>query len=159
MYLQQGRYTWRHDCIPLFIAKTFQSLRLANIFADLPGFISSSVVAGDDLRPDLLLSISDEWLSIIELTVGFESNLKTNAERKVQKYRDLVQQQSNKYKNVKLINLSMSNLGILDKCASDFLDMLTALQFDNTTKNYTIRKMTTIAIRKSYYIFCRVVKS
>ena len=45
------------------------------------------------LRPDLLISVSDEWLYILELTVGFESNLRTNAERKAQKYRDLVLQQ------------------------------------------------------------------
>ena len=79
--------------------------------------------------------------------MGSESNPRTNAERKAQKYRDLIQQQPNKYKNVKLIHLSMSALGIFDKRTSDFLDMLTALQFDKTTKNYIIRKMTTIVIR------------
>ena len=35
----------------------------------------------------------------------------------------------------------MSPLGIFNKCTSDYLDMLTALQFDNTTKNYIIRKL------------------
>ena len=49
----------------------------------------------------------------------------------------------------------MSGLGIFDKCTPDFHDMLTALQFDNTTKNYIIRKMITITIRTSYYNFCR----
>ena len=65
------------------------------------------------MRPDLLISISDKWLYILELTVRFESNIRTNAERKAQKYRDLVQQQSNKYANIKVINLSMCELGIL----------------------------------------------
>ena len=87
--------------------------------------------------------------------MGFESNLRTNAERKAQKYRDLVLQQSNKYANVKFINLSMNVLGIFDKGTSDFLDMLTDLQFDAATKSYILRKLTTIAIRTSYYIFCR----
>ena len=49
----------------------------------------------------------------------------------------------------------MSALGIFDKGTSDFLDMLTDLQFDAVTKNYILRKLTTIAIRTSYYIFCR----
>ena len=155
VYLQQGRYTWRHDSILLFIAKSFQCLQQAKIFADIPGYISPSVLTGDDLRPDLLISILEEWLYILELTVGFESNLSTNAERKAQKYRDLVLQQSNKYANVKFINLSMSALGIFDKSTSDFLDMLTDLHFDTATKNYIARKLTTIAIRTSYYIFCR----
>ena len=41
----------------------------------------------------------------------------------------------------------MSALGIFDKGTSDFLDMLTDLQFDAATKNYILRKLTTIAIR------------
>ena len=49
----------------------------------------------------------------------------------------------------------MSALGIFDKGTSHFLDMLTDLQFDTATKNYIVRKLTTIAIRISYYIFCR----
>ena len=155
VYLQQGRYTWRHDSILLFIAKSFQSLQHAKSFADIPGYITRSVVTGEDLRPDLLISISDEWLYILELTVGFQYNLRTNAERKAQRYRNLLLQQSNKYGNVKFINLLMSALGIFDKGASDFLDMLTDLQFDASTKNFILRKLTTIAIRTSYYIFCR----
>ena len=51
--------------------------------------------------------------------------------------------------------LSMSALGIFDKGTSDFLDMLTDLQFDAATKNYILRKLINIAIRTSYYIFCR----
>ena len=47
--LQQGCYTWRYDPILLFIATTFQSLQQANIFVEIPGFISSSVVTGDNL--------------------------------------------------------------------------------------------------------------
>ena len=31
-----------------------------------------------------------------------------------------------------------------DKCTSDFLDMLTDLQFDTATKNYILRKIITI---------------
>ena len=136
VYLQQGRYTWPHKSIHLFIAKTFQSLQHAKIFADVPGYISTSVVTGDDLRPDLLKSISGNWLYILELTVGFESNIRTNAERKAQKYRDLIQQQSNKYANIKFVDLLMSALGIFDSCASDFVDMLTDLDYDTATKHY-----------------------
>ena len=144
--------------LPLIYCLSISIFTSSNILADLPGFISCSAVTGDDLWPGLLLSISDEWLYILELTVGFESKLRTNDERKAEKCKGLAQQQSNKYKNVKLITLSMSALGIFDKCTSDSLDMLTALQFGNTTKNYILRKMTTIAIRTSYYIFCRCNK-
>ena len=68
----------------MLIATTFQSLQLAKIFADIPGFLSTSVITGDDLRPDLLLSLSNKSPYIIELTVEYESNLGSNAERKKQ---------------------------------------------------------------------------
>ena len=63
------------------LPELFRSLQHEKIFADIPRFISSSVITGDYLRRDLLLSISNELLYILELTVGFESNLKSNAER------------------------------------------------------------------------------
>ena len=97
--------------------------------------IGSPVVTGNKLRPDFLISISDEWLYILEVTVGF-LNLTTNVERKADKHRNLVLQQSNKYTIVKFINLSMSVLGIFDKCTSESLDMLTDLRFDTATKNH-----------------------
>ena len=49
-------------------------------------FISPSVITGDQLRPDLLLAIENKVLYILELTVGFETNLKTNSVRKHEKY-------------------------------------------------------------------------
>ena len=68
----------------MFIAITLRSLQHAKIFADIPGYLSTSVITGYDLRPDLLLSLSNKSLYILELTVGYESNLRSNAERKKQ---------------------------------------------------------------------------
>ena len=79
----------------------------------------------------------------------------TNAERKAQEYRDLAQQQSNKCANVKLINLSSSAIGIFDNCRSNLLDILSDVKYDTATKRYVIGKITAIAIRASYFIFCR----
>ena len=50
------RFTWRHDSILLFLAKTFQTLHRCKLFVDLPGFISPSVKTGDEYRPDLLVT-------------------------------------------------------------------------------------------------------
>ena len=144
--------------LSFFIAKTFQSLRYSKIFADILGYISPSVDTGDDLRPDLPIAISDKWLQILELTSGFKSNIRSNADRKAQKCRDLVQQQSNKYANIKFISMSMSALGIFDNCTYDFLDLLTDLEYDAATKYYITIKITTIAIRTSYFIFYRLNK-
>ena len=102
-----------------------------------------------------LIIIIIKSLYILELTVGYESNLRTNAERKKQKYRELVQQLTNDYEKVNFVNLSISALGIYDKSTTEFIDMMKMLKFDKRTTNYTIKKITNIAIRTSYYIFCR----
>ena len=48
VYLQQGRYTWRHDSILLFIATTFRSLQHEKIFAEIPGVLNTFVITGDN---------------------------------------------------------------------------------------------------------------
>ena len=90
VYLQQGRYTWHHDSILMLNATIFRSLQHAKIFADIPGFPSTSVITGNDLRPDLLLSLFNKSLYTSELTVEYESNLENNAKRKEQKHKELV---------------------------------------------------------------------
>ena len=119
----------------MFIATTLRSLQHAKIFADIPGFLSTSIITGHDLRPGLLLSLSNKSLYILELTVGYESNLRSNAERKKQKYRELVQQLKNDYEKVNFVNLSISALGIYDKSTTEFIDMMKMLKFDKRTTN------------------------
>ena len=87
-YLQ--RFTWRHDSILNFIAETLQTTYAAQIYADLPAFRTPSIITGDTYRPDLLLLTPDDKLYIVELTVGFKTNLHNNVERKKAKYEDLI---------------------------------------------------------------------
>ena len=109
------RFTWRHDSVLNFIAQTLQPVSNSDLFVDLPGFKSPSVISSDTFRPDLLLSISNDHLYILELSVGFESNLQTNVDRKKERYKDLVVQQREHYRSVKLVNLSISSLGVFSK--------------------------------------------
>ena len=71
------RFTWRHNSVLNFLAETLLPLQAEyRIFADLPGFNNPSIITGERYRPDLLLENTDKTvLYIIELTVGFESNL------------------------------------------------------------------------------------
>ena len=154
-YLVQGRYTWRHDSILNFLASSFQSVGDSIIYADLPGFLNPCVITGDSLRPDLLLVLPNKCLYILELTVGFESNIRKNSHRKHTKYHDLIKQQEHLFTEVKYVNLSVSTLGVFDQLSLSFLDMLKDLNYDSSTRNYITRKITTIAIRTTYYIFCR----
>ena len=52
------------------------------LYADVPGFKSPSIITGDTYRPDLLLSLSNGSLYVVELTVGYETNLENNVNGK-----------------------------------------------------------------------------
>ncbi len=68
------RFTWRHDSILNFVAKIFQPEHNSTLFVDLPGYKSPSIITGDTYRPDLLLSISNDCLYILENNVHRHQN-------------------------------------------------------------------------------------
>ena len=63
-------------------------------------------------------------LYVVELTVGFESNLQKNVERKKSKYKELIREQNEHFNRVKFVNLSISSLGVFAKECSSFIEML-----------------------------------
>ena len=83
-------YTWRHNSAFNFLATSFQAINGSSLYADLPGFLSPSIITGDQLRPYLLLKTKENCLYVLELTIGFETNLNCNAVRKSEKYATLV---------------------------------------------------------------------
>ena len=125
------------------------------MYVDLPGFISPSVITGDELRSDLLLTIENKILYILELTVGFEKNLKTNSDRKNEKYLTLITDQENVYDEVKFVNVSISSLGIFGESTNTLFDMLHDLKYDEQRIKYVKKKIISTCIRTSYYIFRR----
>ena len=122
---------------------------------DLPGYLSSCIITGDSLRHDMLFSTAGK-LYIIEVTVGFETNLANNAHRKELKYRSLVTDLGNDYHSIEFINIRLSCLGISGQSSESesFLKMCTKLNSDNRHLQFTLSKLSTIAIRMTYYIFC-----
>ena len=62
-----------------FLVQRFPSLQPLKLYEDLPGYLMLSILTRESLHPDMLLSIEDKCLYSIELTVGFETNLKRNA--------------------------------------------------------------------------------
>ena len=128
-YLEESRYTWRHDSVLLYLAKALTSLSKCSLYADLPSCLSPSIITRDSLRPDLVL-VTDTSLYILELTVGFESNLQINSDRKKAKYHSLISDLTPKLSNIKLIHLSMSTRGLLGKSSDSLLLFLEDLKFD-----------------------------
>ena len=103
-----------------FLAQTLPSLQPSKLYVDLPGYLSPSILTCESLRPVILPSIEDKCLYIIELTVGFETNLEHNSQRKEIKYRPLLNHYENTYCKVKFINLSTSSLGIFGQASESF---------------------------------------
>ena len=134
---------------------TLLNVERSKLYVDLPGFISPSVITGDQLRPDFLLAIENKVLCILELTVGFETNLKTNSVRKHENYLPLIADQKKKYNQVKFINVSVSSLGVFAESTKSLFDMLQDLKYDEQHIKYVKKKIIVICIRTSYYIFCK----
>ena len=66
-----------------------------------------------------------------------------------------MQQLKNDFEKVNFANLSISALDIYEKSTTEFINMMKMLTFHKRTINYTIKKITNIAMRASYYLFCR----
>ena len=138
-----------------FLVTSFLFIQNSLLYADIPGFISPSALAGESLRPDLLSVTPDKCLYIIELTVGFETNLGNNSHRSQLKYKTLIREQQQTLNEVNYVHLSMSTLGVFDQHTSNFLHMLKDLKFDVTTRSCLKGRTMTIGIRTTYYMFCR----
>ena len=96
------RFTWRHDSILNFIAKSLQPVINvhSSLYADGKGFLNPSIITGENYGPELLFLIQSKCLNVLEWTFGFESNLNNNAVRKNEKYLNLIKEMSRNYRCV-----------------------------------------------------------
>ena len=148
------RFTWRHDSVLNFIGNNLPLAQIQKIFAELPLFSNPSIITGDDYRPNILIFTKDHILYVLELTVGYESHLRNNINCKYCKYKELIKELKRKFNCIKFINLSVSALGVFDNESAAFIDMLERLDVNNNHVTYHIKKIITIVIRSTYYIFC-----
>ena len=157
VHLEEGRYTWRHNSILKAIGDYLASARKdINLFCDIDGYKSLSIITGDQLRPDMVITdASSDSIFVVELTVGFETRIRDNAVRKSNHYKDLCNQLKNHYSYVKFINLSMRAIGVLGKSSRCFYKLLmNDLKLDETHNNFLVRKIISCCIRTTYYLFC-----
>ena len=91
-----GRYEWRHDSVLSFIYSQFKPDQNVEILVDLPTKLKGITTLSTDiiqttLRSDLVLvnrSTSD--ITIMELSVPFETNISDTHNRKIERYADLI---------------------------------------------------------------------
>ena len=91
----------------------------------------------------------------MELTVGFETNIEKNAARKEAKYEELSHSLNDEYDEVKLVNLSMGSIGVFGKSYNSFSNMMSSIGVGEKSSTYMMKTAANIALRCSYYIFCR----
>ena len=127
---------------------------MRRIYADLEGYISPSIISGEDKRPDIIIVERDN-VYIFELTIGFETNISTNSERKMNNYLQLLEDLKSRYKKVKFINLSMGAIGIYGDTCLNLKSVLKRLGLNENEVNYLLRKLCSICIRTTYFIFCK----
>ena len=107
----------------------------------------------------ILLSIDTDTLYIIEKTVGFKTNIDLNAEWELDKCLQLTHNLSSMYHCIRLLNLSVSSLGIFGNSCKSFIEICKDLEVERQHMMQIIRKTTNIIIRSTYYIFCMRKKS
>ena len=140
-YLDEGRYTWRHNSVLLYLANKFSSLKQCTVYADLPSFLSPCLITGESHRAHLLLLTENESICILELTVGFETNIKINSNRKATKYSSLLSELSPSYNTVTFINLPMGAIRAIDSSCTFFSRYLMIWVLIRLSKNVSLLKL------------------
>ena len=103
------------------------------------------------LRPDIIIR-ERNCITVIELTCSFEMNLLKSHDYKVTKYQNLRSALLNPFSHFKLILLEMSSLGFTGSSIKSFETYLNGKNLDSVR---IIKKYQEVAIRASYYIYCR----
>ena len=91
---------------------------------------------------------------VLELNVGFESNMEKNGKQKNDKHKELLKSMEKDYTSVTFINLSMGSLGIIGKDSINLLKLLKATNMDKNSIAFCIKKLSACCIRCTYYLFC-----
>ena len=93
-----GRYKWRHHSVLNVLATSLKAINDSSLYVEVPDLLSPVIINGYQFRSDLLLIAKDHILYVLELTVGFETNLEINAKSKHEKYATLIADRKKRFK-------------------------------------------------------------
>ena len=122
-YQKEGRYTWRHNSALHFTASSIKDIKDLFLSVNHQGLCSICIITVEQFRPDMLLFTANSILYIIELTVGFETNVDKITSRKYEKCRKLIQELSSNYHGVEFVNTSIITLGIFGNSCDVYIQM------------------------------------
>ena len=150
--LTQGRYTLKHNSVLKIIANTLPR-SCKSLYVDMPSFVSSCIVTGDKERPNIVI-VQHKTVTLVELTVGFETNKAGNSTRKREKYKPLMNRLKSSYDKVVYCNVSMGACGFIEKDSKRFFELSSNLNVSDPEIIYPTKRVINICIRASYFIFC-----
>lgn len=102
-------------------------------------------------RPDIIIEERDR-ITVIELTCPYETNLKSSREYKLKRYENLRNELVTPVQDFEIILLEVSSLGFVTEESKRFRTVLNELLLP---ADYIVKKCQEVAIRSSYYIYCR----
>ena len=126
--LDEKWHNCRHVSILAVLSNFIKTAKNIKIHCDIEGYRNPSVITGAENRSDIIVIQNESTIFVIELTVGFETNIDLKMKRKASKYMDMLKSLESKFEKVNFINLSMGALGIVG-VRSHVTNMLKALGF------------------------------
>ena len=102
-------------------------------------------------RPDVVIEIRNEIIAT-ELPCQFELNARKSREYKETRYQEIQGELLTPKSRFNLILLEVTSLGFVTENVKLFRNFLKTIEINET---YVIGKMQEVAIKSSYYIYCR----
>ncbi len=153
--LQLHRYDVRHDQILEAIATTIRehlppSTSMSVDLSD--GYTFPTHIAATDLRPDIVWCDDKQTITLVELTVCFETSYEAAVERKEDRYRDLTSDAKRAGYSLTLITLEMGSRGLPNMVGFQKLRETLKLRTPEFTK--LLLDASKQAILGSYKVWC-----
>ena len=148
-----SRYTQRHNAILTEIADWIYNAKtdMQTLFVDIesPRYRSISDVFHDNFRPDLAI-IQNSLITVLELTVCHETNLRKSKQYKLDKYRDLDKFIKIPKHSIKIFTVEVSTLGF----TSDISTFLSCTKLPRLPKT-VLTRIANLALSHSHDIYCK----
>ena len=149
---------WRHDSILAVLSNFIKTANNIKVHCDIEGYKNPSVITGAENCPDMIVAQKESTIFVLELTVGFKTNIDLNTKRKGNQYKEMLKSLENKFEKVNFINLSMGGL-VVAGFHSNVTSMLKALGFQQQEIARLIKNTMGCCIREMYYVFCMTNKA
>ena len=156
MALQLCRYNERHDDVLKVIASSIQNNlpSTTKLTTDLGGeYLFPSHIAPTDLHPDIIWwDDTSRTITLIELTVCFESCFDDAKQRKEDRYADLLHALRRAQYKACLVMLEVGSQGLLHM--PGFVQLKEQLHLDTKTFQSMLIQISSVAVAASFKVWC-----